>query len=470
MVKINEDVKLTIKPTGALIVDGTITRFSGEDWLAQDGDITSDNLVVEADASHTGALILSNPDSKIGAEVQMYSKARYDNVNSKDLWQFVAIPIVSASRWNMGDWAYVFNNAGGDWDYYRDVYSAFDGIGLTQDDETTYTFRGPLASTKTQNITLYSGNGNDDRTLIGNSWTAPIQIVNFDESKDFGTAIPTVYVYNTGFDAVKGQSAYEVSNTTPAAGSWYTIPIGSAKELIAAGTWVSLKEIPAMQTFEVQNTSGANTTLKLDYDALVRKNASSLNQNTPMYAPRRAYNNNVEIPSMRITLVDEATRSDVYLLKADRFTNGFEGGWDGDYRVDDDADYTQFYIVQETGKLAISAQPEMDGTYLGFVAGRNASYTITFRYNGNEELYFNDLETQQSTLITDENEYTFMAERGEKGNRFLIGGRLFGAPEITTGVTDLDAENLDVQKVIYNDKLYIIRGGKVFSADGQLVK
>jgi hypothetical protein len=51
-----------------------------------------------------------------------------------------------------------------------------------------------LASTETREITLTkTAEGGNGENLIGNSWTAPIQIANFDAT-DFGDATATVYV------------------------------------------------------------------------------------------------------------------------------------------------------------------------------------------------------------------------------------------------------------------------------------
>ena len=465
MVKINEDVKLTIKPTGALIVDGTITRFSGDDWLAQDGNITSDNLVVEADASHSGALILSNPDSKVGAEVQMYSKGRhYDGVYN---WQYVAVPLVSASRWNMGDWAYCFDNSIGNW-AGSDVCPAFSAVGVTRMDAElpTYKFSGPLASTKNQTLTLYpSAAGNDGYNMIGNSWTAPIQIVNF-QPGDFGTALYQVNIYNTGHDPEGGPA---VEESTDQQGRWKTIPIAATQAAIDAGTWEDLKVIPSMQAFEVLNETGANTTLTLNYDRLVRTLPTEPNLNETKRAPRRTPVERTAVPQMRITLKDETTRENLYLFSGEQFSEGFDNGWDGVYNAGE-AGYMQIYMLSPIGNLEISAQPEMEGTTFGFTAGSREVYTFSFKYVGNEELYFNDLKEKKSTLINDENEYTFTAQEGENGIRFMISATPYNSQQIATGMTDLDAEAPKVQKIIYNDKLYIIRGGKVYSAEGQLVK
>ena len=456
--------KLTIASDGVMAIDGTITRVEDNRYTLH-LPTRPEDLVIESDESGQGALIFDNDEGTTQATVEMYSKGRYyDGVYN---WQYVAVPLVSASRWNMGDWAYCFDNSIGNWTG-NDVCPAFSAVGVTRMDAElpTYEFSGPLASTKNQTLTLYtSAAGNDGYNMIGNSWTAPIQIVNF-QPGDFGTARYQVNIYNTGHDPEGGPA---VEETRDQQGRWKTIPIAAAQAAIDAGTWEDLKVIPSMQAFEVQNETGANTTLTLNYDRLVQTLPTEPNLNETKRAPRRTPVERTAVPQMRITLKDETTRENLYLFSGEQFSEGFDNGWDGVYNAGE-AGYMQIYMLSPIGNLEISAQPEMEGTTFGFTAGSREVYTFSFKYVGNEELYFNDLKEKKSTLINDENEYTFTAQEGENGIRFMISATPYNSQPITTGMTDLDAEAPQAQKVIYNDKLYIIRGGKVFSADGHLVK
>ena len=66
--------------------------------------------------------------------------------------------------------------------------------------------------------------------------------------------------------------------------------------------------------------------------------------------------------------------------------------------------------------------------------------------------------------------YTFTYEEGDAANRFYISRTAINAPEVPTGMENLDAAAPRVQKIIYNDKLYIIRGGRLYDATGKVVK
>ena len=119
-------------------------------------------------------------------------------------------------------------------------------------------------------------------------------------------------------------------------------------------------------------------------------------------------------------------------------------------------------------KEAVTATNDLEGTTIGFRAGADYEYTFLFEYDATAEpLYLLDLETQVYTCITEENTYTFTCNDKAEHNRFIL---TRNAPSVTTGTVNLETEAPKAIKVIYNDKLYIIRGGRVYSADGQLVK
>jgi hypothetical protein len=191
----------------------------------------------------------------------------------KKYWSYVGVPIqeVDIPNYFYLGFTYLYDETSG-WIKKGDgsELHPFEGIGLSMQSGHKETFYGTLASTETKEITLTktpaAGNGEN---LIGNSWTAPIQIANFDAS-DFGSATATVYVYNTGRDeqasGLTGTASYGENNSeTP--GQWVSVPVETAK----GGAYDGLKVIPAMNAFQVNTET--ETTLTLDYDKFVRKGA-----------------------------------------------------------------------------------------------------------------------------------------------------------------------------------------------------
>jgi hypothetical protein len=120
--------------------------------------------------------------------------------------------------------------------------------------------------------------------------------------------------------------------------------------------------------------------------------------------------------------------------------------------------------------MAFLAKPDIEGTILGIAPSRDGNeYLFTFHYVGDEEFYLNDLKLKQSVLISEEESYSFMYEDGDT-NRFYISRTRIDAPQMPTGVENTHGDAVKARKFIYNDKLYIMLNGRVYSAEGQLVK
>lgn len=456
---------VTINPTGALIVGGKIRRAEAPHFGVDNLEPTeNDDLIVKAsttDPHNQGALIFDNTDGDTRAVVEMWNPSYWEveGGKKKKYWSYVAVPIQEADIPNFFwyGFTYLYDETSG-WIKKSDGTSLypFQGIGASLQTGHMETFYGPLATTESQDITLTvtAGKG-QGMNLIGNSWTAPIQIANFEED-DFGDAAAEVWVFNTGNknDGTPGSG----SSATP--GQWNTIPINSAR----LPGYEGLKVIPAMQAFEVNTTS--ETTLHLDYDRLVRAGRENLNE--PMRAPRRSAAKQLE-GTLRVRVSGEVTHTDVYLLKDARFSDAFDNGWDGHYLFGDDRSASLYAVSETEGAMAFLAQPEIDGTILGFAPSRYGNdYTFTFYYLGEEEYYLNDIKLQKSTLISEEESYMFTFEEGDT-NRFYISKTPFEAPSVATG-TENTGDGVKARKVLVNDKLYIILNGRVYSAEGVMVK
>ncbi len=457
---------ITIEPQGILKVGGKVTRAKAPYFGIDDLQPTQpEDLYLTTNTSNQSALIFDNSDGNTQAVVQVYSKAHKDGDNRH--WQYLTSPLMQAPVteffYGIGTYTFKYEEAQNGWVRYNlgTTFEAFDAIGLTQNETKNFVFYGPLASTEDRELNLtYEYNGEN---MFGNSWTAPLQLTQFDDDDFEGDIERTFYVYNTGFDAVEGTGAHTNASNTP--GEWQSIPLSSLEVLTGDGAWEGLKVVPAYQAFYVKCTSAG--TITLNYDKHVRPATHDVNES--LRAPKRAMSVKMDVLGMRISVENTSRRSSIYLLEDEDFTEGFDNGWDGDY-FSGDANVSRFYSVSPLGRMAVSALPNLDGTALGFEpASMNEEYTFTF-YCDEDKYYLNDLKMETSTPIRTGESYTFMSEEGDGANRFYISATPFASPQITTGSENLDAAAPKVQKIIYNDKLYIIRGGKVYSADGQVVK
>lgn len=468
----NPEGSVTVKPTGTLIVGGTINRAKAPYYGIDDlMPTTPSNLILETSSTSQSALIFDNSNGETQATVTVHSEAHYDAENDKDYWQYLTSPLqetpVTEFFYGVGTYTFRHCEAEGGWVRYGlgTTFQAFDAIGLTQNDKKDFVFYGPLAPTGEWELNLtkeHSGNN-----LFGNSWTAPIDLKALVNNTDFDSNIELdLAIYNTGSDRKDGSGEFDqLDNADDRPGTWHHVPLLLATFEDAG--WEGLRVIPAYQAFQLKATAAA--TLTIDYDKCVR-GSESANYNEPLRAPRRPDARQAErdIEALRIAVSDANGIAYIYLLEGEQFSEEYDNGWELEYKPN--SKYGKLYAISPTqGDMMALARPSLEGTMVGFQPGESSEYTITFNETDGY-YYLNDLKMEQSTLIQAGESYTFSVEEGESANRFLISSVPFNKPGIVTGVTNPDAEAPKVQKVIYNDKLYIIRGGRVFSADGQLVK
>lgn len=422
---------LTINSNAALKTTGKIKQLNTDNTTSP---LTNTNVItIKADASHTGALIHTTAeDETLAATVELYSKAYLvvtaDGKKEK-YWQYIGIPIKEAPIPEnfFGAYTYLYSEqkSGRGWTRQFDgssLHGDFSGYATSQTQAETFVLKGDLAATTDRRIRLtYTADGGQGSNLIGNSWTAPIRIDQL-QTSDFNGANATIYIYNTGRDDVKDNPSYIEGSTT--AGQWMSIPIN----MVNTAEWKGLKVIPAMQAFQVN--TGEETDLVLDYNRLVRSSTAT-DINTPLRAPKQT---NDALSVMRVRVSDSRTYTDLYLAQHPFFTDNFDNGWDAAF-VEGDGRSASLYAITPLGEMAVAAQPQTDGTVLGFTPGRETEYTFSFGYTG-EMLYLNDTKQKRSTLITDWNTYTFTANEDDDVNRFYISSTPIDV-QTPTGLTNI---------------------------------
>lgn len=422
---------LTINSDAALKTTGKIKQLNTDNTTSP---LTNTNIItIKADANHTGALIHTTAeDETLAATVELYSKAYLvvtaDGKKEK-YWQYIGIPIKEAPIPEnfRGAYTYIYSEqkGGNGWTRQFDgssLHGDFSGYATSQPQAETFVLKGDLAATTDRRIRLtYTADGGQGSNLIGNSWTAPIRIDQL-QTADFNGADATIYIYNTGRDDVKDNPSYIDGSTT--AGQWMGIPIN----MVNTAEWKGLKVIPAMQAFQVN--TGEETDLVLNYNRLVRSSTAT-DINTPLRTPKRT---NDALSVMRVRVSDSRTYTDLYLAQHQFFTDNFDNGWDAAF-VEGDGRSASLYAITPLGEMAVAAQPQTDGTVLGFTPGRETEYTFSFGYTG-EMLYLNDTKQKRSTLITDWNTYTFTANEDDDVNRFYISSTPIDV-QTPTGLTNI---------------------------------
>ena len=222
-----------------------------------------------------------------------------------------------------------------------------------------------------------------------------------------------------------------------------------------------------MQGFLFKNTKGSAATITLNYGSAVRTGGASDIVAGEMHAPARYEEETVEPVVLKIYVSGEENDDRVVLLERSDFSRDFDNGWDGEkFQVNAVKTAPRIFAINETGgKEAVSAIPALEGTVIGFRPGTDATYTISFEYNGSESLYLRDTRTNQMASIDNLSKYMFSSDGTNEDSRFII----VKSPAITTGVSETGVETIACKQMI-DGVLYIIRDGHIFSTDGQMVK
>ena len=252
------------------------------------------------------------------------------------------------------------------------------------------------------------------------------------------------------------------------AGQWLVLPVASVAAA-APGSY-AVTTIPSQQAFMVKgNSDNATHKVTLDYKKHVYDPAKTSGATiNPARAPKRV-SEEMTLETMNLTVQGLGGASDrVLMFMREDFSIGFDNGWDG--RKMKGKTYAPYlYAATDDGKMAVNSIPTAEGTVLGFKAGTEDNYyTFSFEYDGEDNWYLNDLKEQKSTLIHAAETYEFVAEPGDTEARFVISATPIH--KITTGNESASAEAAKVRKLIIDDKVYIIRGGRMYSVDGQMIK
>ena len=445
--------KLIVAPGKAIIVAGKITKDNGAPTTAAD-------LKVESSAAGNGTLIFENDDN--AATVEMYSIGSTDGWK----WQYIGVPFegANAQATYYGAYLYKWNNG---WTAVQksDELEMFAGYCISYPAANyKYVMDGTLAPTTGKDIAVSEGKS----MVVGNSWTAPIQITQF-EDEDFDGLLKNVYLYNTGND--ESHSASTTSSPTGdaiyAAGTYISVPIHSAK-------YTDVKVISSLQGFFVKDDHevAGGGTLSLSYSKHVRPSVGNSVVNGAMHAPKRVADETDRPAVLKMKVSGSQYDDRLILLEREDFTIGYDAGWDGD-KMGDVATSPRITTTREDGTAdAVAALPDLEGTLINFrAASTDDQYTLYFDYETEdaEPLYLLDLTNNAYTRVETGSSYTFVTTDKADHKRFAL--TRYRAPQITTDVEEAQGDNGQGKavKFIENDKLYILRNGVLYDGTGKKV-
>ena len=485
-VRINNGYSLDIWTEGGLIV--------AEDIKAQhavDGEYeatTPDDLSIETTILGNGTLITGEENSTTQALYKFRTKAftcyvdQDGKIRKYYYNQYCGIPFqpIDPMTSYYSCTIYEYGAATDSWitptTEYLQPFVAYNLLRKNAEAGDDIWLRGTLnLPGKTGTVTLNCGwRGDDTGTTINevksyqdymfaNSWTAPIDISSLDEEDCSANLVQSIYMFNTGYEREKGVK--EIGNKD---GQWSVFPF-------KAGKYMKDAVIPGTQAFLVTAmSSGASLTLNYGKHVYTPALEAGGANNFPTRAPKRVKEAEIAPSKLMITVLsDNIILDNMYIFEREDFTEEFDNGWDGT-KIIGSTRAPQLYARQGNSKMEVAAVPEMEGLEIGFIAGTDTnSYAFEFEYLESEPLYLYDRETMEYTPIENKGTYSFSTEDNEDHARFVL--TRSKSPQIATGfINTLDSSNKDddtsVHKVLINDHIYIIRGGKTYSVDGALVK
>ena len=409
--------RLVIPTTKSLTVNNTITT-NGADSLIH---------IVSNSTDANGSLIFHNSSSSpVHATVEMYSKAFYNEAgatNQKYHWQYFGIPISSVTSSPTFDGSYVRRwEESGDsitnhWISLNNssVLLPFYGYEITQKSATTIVFQGQLVNSdfdagqlSVTSTALFPG-----QHVYANPYTAAIDI----RQLNFGTQTEaTVYLYNTGtFDQWTQNGG--VSTPGNNAGQYTAIPKSTAGDLLIP------RQIPSMQAILVKAISNSSlATFGITYNSVIMSNTDQ---------QRVKALNDSTLSDKVCTMIDVTGThySDrMWLFTEPGCTRNFDNGWDG-AKMTGIALTPQIFAIGADGNYQVNAVDDINNTILGFQAGEDTEYTLTFTHQNLTSKYVGvflvDLVENKTVDITESGStYSFVAESTPTSvKRFMIATR-----------------------------------------------
>ena len=314
-------------------------------------------------------------------------------------------------------------------------------ISRTTTGNDTYTITTtPVLDNHTVKLTR-TPSGMDGSNLFVNSYLAPIDLAKFELGVDIvGNVEQTFYLFNSGswndWQNDGGGDESIVNGSSP--GQYFAITPGSAA-LLDAG--MDQTTIPPMQgVYVVANESA---TIHLDYNKHVYTSTST-DMNRPMRAPQQQDQNFMRV---RIQVNSDNSGADrMYVIQHENATKGYDNGYDAKNILADGQ--ANIYTHEQDGQMEISVTNQLDSTYIGFAAGDDAVYTLTFTSLVGEEMYLYDIEQDILIPLAEQEQYTFYAQPNSVNNqRFILllnpddAGNMSGGDGVATDIENLSASS-----------------------------
>ena len=432
--------------------DGGVTvGYGGVKNAASNGS----SIVVENNTTGVGYLRIHPSAVSLPERVTVQYTTRAKAGGAKDqVWQYVGAPGNEMEMSNDGVMVYYWSEQDG-WVYANTNMTPFDGYALTRTAEgsETYTITAqPIYANHTLDLT-YTAGAMEGGNLFVNSYLAPIDVTKFtNDNNDFeGNIEKTFYLFNSGsWDDWQGEGGSTNSMVKgSSAGQYYAIAPFSAGFIDND----EQKVIPPMQGVYVVVGEGGGK-IKLQYNKHVYQ-ADTKDMNRPMRVPKEEDPNFMRVRLQVNSLNSGADR--MYVIQHKDATLGYDNGYDAKNILADGQ--ANIYTNELEGQMEISVADQIDSTFIGFTAGEDSVYTLTFTSLVGEDMYLHDLVEDSLFLLVEDGQYTFSAQANSVNDmrfQLILHPELPGQDEpednMTTGMDNV----MSSARVWVNDKrIYI---------------
>ena len=438
------------------------------------------DLEITIDKEHAGYFQMS-PLAKTDmpqAKVNFTTRGNMNNGGNKDAtWQYIGAPgsgvgmdlahtTVLYLRSEEKGWVRQYT----EWAQL----TPFAGYALTQKEQETFTLYPQLLN---ENITIpltYTENGMRGDNLWANSYAAPLDITKFTPEDFSGEVDQTFYLYNSGsWNAWNNNqsSTDNASDFTP--GRYYAInqaKIDQTKDQTV---------IPPMQGVYMKAKPGGGS-ITLNYEKHVWNNTQTAKMNTPLRVAGKegeAHTQSLDFQRIRLQVNSENSGADrMYIIQDSVATAGYDNGYDAPKLMADGL--VNIYTNEPFGKMEISSTDHMDGMFIGFQAGEDTHYIMTFTSLVGDSLYLYDLEEDKFVEMLDGEQYHFSAiAQSTNDMRFqvLVAPTLPDETPGQGGGVTTDVENITTPQLWISDRKVFVSNAKpnstmaIYTASGMLV-
>ena len=292
----------------------------------------------------------------------------------------------------------------------------FAGYAITQYGQPTYSLVAQPIHSNQDIVLTKTPSGMNGDNLFANSYIAPIDVKNFTAEDFSGDLDKTFYIFNSGswnqWNRQNEKDSTLGSNGSTTPGQYCAIPALSAQYL---DSQYDITTIPPMQgVYVIANENGA--TIHLNYHKHVWQAGSYTGSSTDMHeamrAPQRQAQEQMQLDDfrrLRLQVNSANSGADrMYIIQESTTTRDYDNGYDAPNQLAEGI--ANIYTTEPFGKMEVSCANNIDSMYIGFQAGIDSLYTLSYRSIIGPSIYLKDLSNDSTFLLVEGGQYQFAAQ------------------------------------------------------------